>query len=667
MMDNLPNFHQKLGLGIDTGGTFTDGVILDLDNRRVVRTTKVLTTHQDLCICIAEVLNRLTPENSPGIAFVSLSTTLATNAIAEGKRRPVGLFLLGYDPDLVARYQFQNQFGTAHFAYIAGRHGLDGKEEIPLDQSRISHLAEVLRSKVDTFAVASYAGPINAAYEQIAAEILAQRTELPVVQSHHLSNDLDSIRRATTASLNASLLGNLQEFLDAVQQMLHQHGIHAPILMVRGDGSIVRAEFARSRPVEIIHSGPATSTIGGQFLAGVDTCLVVDIGGTTTDIALVNQGNAQMFEKAATVGNYRTCVKTIQTRSFGLGGDSQIHFDRTGSLSLGPDRVLPLTHLCVQFPSAREDLARLLEEKRVIHYNDELEYWILRREPRRPFQDDRTNRALQLLREGPLRLSRLLQLTRVKSPVLLDVFELINQEIIERASLTPTDLLHLTGEYTPWDTHMADRVIQAVARNWNQSSEAFIQQVRNEITRRIVSEVVEFLSGRQISEPAYHFSKDRLDRWLFEESFHPSHPFLGCQISLKIPLVGIGAPAQAFLPPVAQALNTTIILPEHYAVANAVGTVVGNILVRREADILPCIEGAAITGYFARVDGKQPKFELIEQAVAFARQSLVAMVSEEARLAGLTQPEVEIFEGENNHGMVHLSAWAIGKPNGSTV
>jgi hypothetical protein len=311
-------------------------------------------------------------------------------------------------------------------------------------------------------------------------------------------------------------------------------------------------------------------------------------------------------------------------------------------------------------------LAAVLIEKRTIHYNDELEYWVLRREPRRPFLDDRTNRAIEQLRQGPLRLSRLLKLTKVNSPVLLDVHELINQEIIERSSLTPTDLLHITGEFTPWDTSIANLIIQSVARNWDETPEAFIYRVKNEITRRIASEIIEFLSGREISEPAYQISKNQLDRWLFEESFQPSHPYLGCQINLKIPLVGIGAPAQAFLSPVAQVLKTSIIFPEHYAVANAVGTVVGSILVRHEADVFPCIEGASITGYFSRVDGKQPKFEFIDQAIDFARQSLISLVQEEARLAGVQQADVEINEGENNHGMIHLSARAIGKPNGST-
>jgi N-methylhydantoinase A/oxoprolinase/acetone carboxylase beta subunit len=657
----------SLCLGIDTGGTYTDGVLLNPQTRQVVKITKVLTTHHDLKFCIAEVLDQLVPEDPARLSFISLSTTLATNAIAEGKRRPVGLLLLGYDPELVYKFNFQEQFGTKHFYFIEGRHGLEGVEEIPLDETALNEAVQKSRKQVDAFAVAAYAGPRNASHEQRAAEMVGALSGLPVIQAHHLSSELDSIRRATTASLNASLLSNLDEFLEAVEQMLQRKGVKAPLLIVRGDGSIVKAGFARTRPVEIIHSGPATSTIGGQFLAGVESALVIDIGGTTTDIALVSGGRSQVMEKSATVGPYRTCVKTIETRSFGLGGDSRIHFDRWGRLSIGPERVLPLSHFCVQFPEIKIDLVAWIKEKGALHFTDELEYWILRREPRRPFSDERTNRAIELLRNGPMRLAKLLKAVHASSPVLLDVNELINQEVIERTGLTPTDILHVTGEYAPWDVEIARLALEAVARNWEEDgtacgSDQLIRRVQETITECIVAETIQFLSGRTLSEPAYQFNKSPLDRWLFDENLAPQNEFLGSKIFLKVPIVGIGAPAKAFLPPVAEALGTTILLPEHYAVANAVGTVVGSVLVRQEADVFPATEGAFITGYYARAGGTQPKFQLHHEAMEYARQTLRRLVQEEAEAAGAEASLVEIQEGENVQGMVHLSAWAVGKP-----
>ncbi|MGE5223500.1 MAG: hydantoinase/oxoprolinase N-terminal domain-containing protein, partial [Omnitrophica WOR_2 bacterium] len=414
-------------IGIDTGGTFTDGVLLDPASQQVVKSDKVLTTHQDLTLCIREILDRILPEDPASVTLVSLSTTLATNAIAEGKRRPVALLLLGYDPALVHQYGFDRQFGTRQYYFIPGRHGLNGIEQIPLDEAGVEKIALDVHDKVDAFSVASYAGPVNASHEERAAAILAKTTKLPVVQAHHLSSELDSIRRATTASLNASLLDKLQDFLDAVERMLEGKGVHCPVMMVRGDGSIAKSDFARSRPVEIIHSGPATSAIGGQFLSGVDTALVVDIGGTTTDIAMVEKGKIQILENGATVGNHRTCVRTVKVHSFALGGDSAISFDHYQTLEIGPERLIPLSHLCSLYPDVKQDLLTWIRTRRQVRYSEDLEYWSLRRKPPRSLQNERIDKILGLLESGPKRLTWLKAQAGALAPVV--VRELVNEEI----------------------------------------------------------------------------------------------------------------------------------------------------------------------------------------------------------------------------------------------
>jgi N-methylhydantoinase A/oxoprolinase/acetone carboxylase beta subunit len=651
--------NPRYSLGIDTGGTFTDGVLLDQHTRQVVRTAKVLTSHHDLRQCIDGILTALQLEDAASIGLVSLSTTLATNAIAEGKRRPVALILMGYDAELVQQYDFQHQFGTDEYYYVPGRHNLNGIEQEALDESILRSAVESARGKVDAYAVASYAGPANASHEQRAAAIISEMTGLPVVQAHHLTSELDSIRRATTASLNASLLGSAQDFLSAVESMLHERGIDCPVMMMRGDGSVVTASYARQRPVEIIHSGPATSAIGGRFLAGVDTALVIDIGGTTTDIAIVEQGRIQAVENAATVGPYRTCVKTIKVRSIGLGGDSQIHFDRH-SMSIGPQRVVPLAYLFQQHPQMRIELLSYISQKGEIRYSDRLEFWTLRREPSRPVGSVRTQKALEVLRQGPQLLPRLLKQVGAVSAMQLRADELLHQDIIERAGLTPTDLLHAIGEYNPWETE----TVTGIARGWGISLAEFVQRAKDEMTRRICAEVVQFLSGRTLSNPAIHFKGKHLDRWLFDESLNPQDPYLGSRISLKIPLVGIGAPAKVFLPPVAEALGTQMLLPEHFAVANAVGTVVGGVVVRKEGEVFPHIEGVAVSGYFARLDSSQGEFESYDEAVEYASQTLQHLALEEARQAGAQQPRVECRVHHGIPGMASVLVEAYGYPGG---
>ena len=652
----------SLYLGIDTGGTYTDGILLDPLSRQVVQSTKVLTTLHDLRLCIAEVLDRLVPADPACIALVSLSTTLATNAIAEGKRKPVALLLFGYDPELVHTFKFQKQFGTHDYFFVEGKHDSRGVQETPLDEGEIVRIAREMKGKVDALAVSAYAGPMNASHEERAAALLSEGAGLPVVQAHHLSSELDSIQRATTASLNASLLSNAQDFLSAVIEMVAERGIRCPISMVKGDGSLVNVETARTHPVEIIHSGPATSAVGGHFLAGVETALVIDMGGTTTDIALVEGGKVQILEQAATVGPYRTCVRTVKVRSFGLGGDSRINFDRWGGLTIGPERTLPLSYLCHLYPHMKAELIEWMHQKKEIHYPDQIECWLLRNEPARPFTDARTCKAIDILRGGPVLLPKLLKGAGARSLVNIDAEDLIRQEIVSRAALTPTDLLHLTGEFAPWDAEIAQAATANVARIWDEKVEDFIRRVKGWMTRRIAAEVIEFLSGQQLSKPSYHTAGNALDRWLYEETLNPGDPYLGCRIFLKAPIVGIGAPARAFLPAVAEALGTEILLPPHYEVANAVGTVVGNVLARQEGEVFPCVEGISITGFYGRVDSWQQQFVHYEQALEYVRNTLLRRVSEAAQAAGAAEVTVEIQEQAALDGMAHLTAWGMGRP-----
>ncbi len=137
---------------------------------------------------------------------------------------------------------------------------------------------------------------------------------------------------------------------------------------------------------------------------------------------------------------------------------------------------------------------------------------------------------------------------------------------------------------------------------------------------------------------------------------------LGVNFQLKIPIVGIGAPAPAFLTPVAQALHTNLIFPEHFEVANAVGTVVGNILVSHTAEIIPWIEGNVQKGYSARAAGTQHNFSTRAEALAYAHQAAARQVTLEACAAGAVAPSIDVEEIELPGDMVRLVARAAGKP-----
>jgi hypothetical protein len=243
--------------------------------------------------------------------------------------------------------------------------------------------------------------------------------------------------------------------------------------------------------------------------------------------------------------------------------------------------------------------------------------------------------------------------------------DLIDQELVDRSALTPTDLLHVTGEFAPWDAHSARRLTEAAARLWGEGGPEFVSRVRTLITSNMAAEIVQFLSGRSLSDPAregYSGKSGRLDRWLFEESLAPADPFLGSTLYLKIPLIGIGAPAKAFLPAVAQALGASLILPDHFDVANAVGAVVGGIVFQAEAEVMPLVQGMGISGYLARAASDQKRFARYTDALEYARKVLSEYLEGQAMLAGAQSVTIEIFERNIWDGMAHLTGVAVGKP-----
>ena len=589
---------SDLILGIDTGGTYTDGVLLDYHTREVLATTKTLTTRHDLTECILKALDNLLPEDSGTIRLISISTTLATNAIAEGKGRPVALFLLGYDPELVKQFRLEGEFATDNFHYFEGGHTLHGEEQTPLALTAIIEQAATLKDSVEAFAVSGYFSPFNPSHEKRAFTAIREATGLPVVLGHQLASKLNSVQRATTATLNASLLSILQDFILAMRKSLDERAITAPLMVVRGNGALMSADVAENLPVETVHSGPAASAIGARFLADQDRAVVIDIGGTTTDIAVIDGGQVNVREEGTTVGNYRTAVRAADIRSIGLGGDSIIAYDVDERISIGPSRVTPIAYLAHQYPQVAHEVKHLSHHSFNKRSPDSIEYWFLQREPNRLVKNDLGRKVIEMLRERPMALPEILERLGIFHPLQFGGQSLIKEEIIGRAALTPTDLLHINGEYTPWDQEAAKSAARHIASLKGFSVDELIERVMTTIAERITAEVVAFVSKQSLRRVPDYIHPDDLGLWLFEENLHSKHPYLGSKISLKIPIIGIGAPAAIFLPRVAEHLHTSLIIPPHFQVANAVGAVSGSVMIHHEAWVYPQSRGMHIVGYF---------------------------------------------------------------------
>jgi N-methylhydantoinase A/oxoprolinase/acetone carboxylase beta subunit len=657
---NLP----ALVLGIDTGGTYTDAVLLEYHSRSVLASHKSLTTKRDFSIGIENVIDGIHIDDPSEIQMVSISTTLATNAIAEGKGKRVALLLIGYDPDLITSFKMETSFATPNYHYFSGGHDLYGLEKEALDLPAILETVNRIKTKIDAIAISSYFSPLNPEHENRTYQAVAGICDLPIVLGHQLSTKLNSIERATTAALNASLLAILQDFIIAVRRCMERKGIDAPLMVVRGDGTLMSDEFASRTPVETIHSGPAASAIGGRFLSHYDDALVVDVGGTTTDIALIQDGQVAISEQGATVAGYKTSVGAANLLSIGLGCDSHIALDRKKQLSIGPERVVPLALLSKQYPEVQNRLKALAKRTWTQSTPDWLEHWFLLREPKDTsiFESGRIRSLIEILRQGPIPVPEILNKLNLLHIAQLGADELIRQEIIGKSGFTPTDILHTEGRFTPWNAEAAELALQFLCHSQLTDVDHFRAMIWSRTSEMIINAIITFLSNKKIVP--MELDKESIGPWFFQNSLYPNHPQLDTSIRLRQPIIGIGAPAEVFLEDVAAKLHTELILPEHHQVANAVGAIAGSVMVSEESLIYPHLSslGLDVIGYYVQTGEGREEFEELNEALSFARKQIQERALNAALRSGAENPEVTIEEESDGLDSYRIKVKAVGNP-----
>ncbi len=663
------NNSRKLVLGIDTGGTYTDGVLLDHDSREVLATHKSLTTKRDFAIGIERVIEAIDIDDPSEIRMVSVSTTLATNAIAEGKGKRVALLLVGYDPDLISSFNMGARFATPNYYYFDGGHDLYGREKRELDLPGILDKVSQIKRDVDAIAVSSYFSPLNPEHENRVYEAVSRVTDLPVVLGHQLSTRLGSVERATTAALNASLLAVLRDFVIAVRRAMENRRIDAPLMMVRGDGTLMSDEFASRTPVETIHSGPAASAIGGRFLSGLDDALVLDVGGTTTDLALIEGGEVTVSEEGATVGDYETAVSAADLFSVALGGDSHITLDGEQHIQLGPERVVPLAHLAADHPNVKSRLHALSRRVWSEASPDWLEYWFLLREPedQRLLQSDQAKELVKFLSSGPKPVPDIVDHLGVLHVAQIGVDELWRDEITGKAGLTPTDLLHAEGRYTPWDVEAAELALQVFSHYQLKEPDEIRQEAWRRAVEMIVHAAVTFMSKLTLAPPAPgKREQNDMGRWFFFNSIYGTHPHLETLFRLREPIVGIGAPAGFFLEEVARVLHAELILAEHHEVANALGAVAGSVMAIEEVLVYPRLDssGLEVLGYYVQTSEDRRDFdeEKLEQALAYAKDLARERALGAAIRSGADNPQVVVETKTEGLDTYRVRARAMGSP-----
>ena len=634
--ERATEIREGLGLGIDAGGTYTDAVLYDFARRSVLASAKALTTQADPAIGIGRALDSLPRESFGGIRRVSLATTFATNAIVEGKGRKVGLLLAGYDDYDMAG------IGHRPRRVLKGRHDIVGELIEDLDEAEVAAAArELLGEGVEAFAVTSVGACRNPEHEDRIKAVVRGLSGLPIVMGHELSSKLDRILRATTTVLNARISPLIVELGRALERELGRRGISVPLTIVRADGSLMNLAEACEKPIEMILSGPAASAQGALRLAGLEEAIVVDMGGTTSDVAVTARGRPVMSGRGAVIGGYRTTVRTLKSSSIGLGGDSDIHIDR-GELRVGPRRILPICYATSMYAGVRERQAEIaaspLAEIAMMH---PAQVFILVSEPSsEAWLEPREREILRALREGP---KNILDLSRALDYPFLSCIPVRRLEefgFVMRCGLTPTDLLHAEGAFLRWDAEASVAALAAFSARLGLSPESCGRLLRETINAKLMKAVlVEGIadSGRPRKEKELALAGLGERFWEGAVSGKSDGAFT-YSARLGLPIIGVGAPMAAFLPDLARRFGAEALCPEHADTAGAVGAVISSVTEELELLIRPRTGG----GYTLFGPEEKRDYKDITRARDEALKLALDGVSEKARAGGIEEFLVEI-------------------------
>lgn len=623
--------YARLGLGIDAGGTYTDAAIYDFDSNLILAKAKALTTKWDYAIGIRQAIGQLPPEHLTRVDLASVSTTLATNAVVEGHGSRVGLLVMPpyglFDPSDIRHEPL---------ALLRGKLEIDGKELEPVDAEQVRAAAiEMKQHGVRAFAVSGYASTVNPAHELCVKQIVRDATGVSVTCGHELSAMLDFKTRATTAILNARIVGKIETFLRQIRKTLADYGLAVPIMVVKGDGTLMSDQTALQKPVETILSGPAASVAGARYLTGLSEAIVVDIGGTTTDTARVKGGRVRIHQSGMQIGAHRTHIQALDMRTVGLGGDSLIDC-AAGKVAIGPLRVGPVCWMAAHYPDAQAALEFLRG-----HIDDyyragvPLEFFVLSGQHEKHAITDDEKAIVAALSKRPYSVGELTGALGLPWHTLLRTEKLEEHHVITRCGLTPTDILHVSGEFVRWDRAFAEQMCQVIAAAGRMQTQDFCRYIREQMIRKLT---VEILKKRLDEKTDPQGLEDcPVCKTLLDNLFCPDGDGFQVRITLDCPVVGVGAPAGYFLPEAARRLGVEAVIPPHADVANAIGAITSDVLVRRTVRI--SVDDAVFVT--EGLPGAK-RFKNLQDAHDYAVRELAARVRSAARDAGTSSSQVRI-------------------------
>jgi len=322
-------------IGLDVGGTHTDVVLLG--PKGVIHEAKFPTNKDNLFESVWQgiqaVINDIEVES---IKRAVLSTTLTTNLVVEKKTAPVGMIVSsgpGINPQL---FKMGDEYHV-----VSGSIDHRGREIQQLNKNEINGIADHLeKTGIKQVGIVGKFSTRNPIHEKQIAEVLKDRFDV-IIQGHQLAGVLNFPRRIATTYINAAVYPQNQLFLESINKSFKEHGLDVPIYTLKADAGTMNLKASLVQPGQTILSGPAASVMGAIPYTQENTdTLVLDIGGTTTDMAIVVNRVPLLDPMGIELAGYKTLIRSLKTHSIGLGGDSVVRFN-DGTITVGPDRNGP--------------------------------------------------------------------------------------------------------------------------------------------------------------------------------------------------------------------------------------------------------------------------------------------------------------------------------------
>ena len=634
---------MKIGIGIDTGGTCTDAVAYDFETGTFLAKGKSLTTRENLSIGIGKALDMLPQEHIRDALMVSLSTTLATNACLEDKGGRAKLMIFGLTDELITRFDAEVKYGlkSGYVRCVDTTGSADGLTVTEPDwESVVSEHGEWLRDADALSAAELYSMNNGAPCENRIKKMAGEIFGLPCVCASEFTNELDVLVRGATAMLNARMFPIVNEFVEAAISDFKKRGCRAPVMVVRSDGSMMSSDLSRSRPVETILSGPAASVLAGKTFCEEKDYVIVDMGGTTTDISVVRGGRPVMARDGIQIGGWKTAVKGVHVSPFALGGDTTVRLVN-GKPQLTKRRATSMCSAAKRWPEIKQMLINLIYSKHVNRFPLH-EIFYLVREPAEQKSYDRDELALlDVLRDGPCILEKLQE----KAGIDLYHFNgerLEAEGVIMRCGLTPTDFMHLRGDYNEYDKEASQLAAQYLLfsmkrENTPEELEALVDEVYDLVGGQMYENLLRVMLSRQYPE-MFKDGADAQTEYLIRQAWAQrgaeEQGFFKHAFGSGAALVGIGAPTHVFLPAVAKALGAQCILPENAEVANALGALMADIDVVSRVEISQRLASNGGMYYIAHAPAGSKRFDNLNDAIEMAKAASAEAAVKEARSRG---------------------------------